>query len=287
MTTSSHLAAQPADVSKRSAAHPHLVMTRHGRGAPLVLLHALGSSSHVWDRVIPTLADHFEVLSVDLPGFGSSPPLAPAVVPTPALIAAAVAAALDESDIRSPHVVGNSLGGWVALELAQLRPLASLTLLAPAGLWRGSTPIYDRVSLRATRAITRRMPRLLNRLVDHRLGRMILLGQSHGRPALMNPNEARAAIQAMGTCSGFDATLAGTTHRHYATPIPAGLAVTVAFGSRDRILLRRQSRHVERLPRTTIVKTLPGCGHIPMYDDPAAVAALIMASAARGSRSAS
>jgi pimeloyl-ACP methyl ester carboxylesterase len=109
-----------------------------------VLLHALGSSRHVWEPVIAALSDHFDVIAVDLPGFGGSPPLPGTVTPTPAALAAAIADALDTTGVRRPHVVGNSLGGWIALELAALRPLASLTLLSPADAvispWRMTLP---------------------------------------------------------------------------------------------------------------------------------------------------
>ncbi|MFI5080604.1 MAG: alpha/beta fold hydrolase [Streptosporangiales bacterium] len=125
--------------------------TRTGAGAPLVLLHGIGSSRRAWDPVIPALAERFDVIAVDLPGFGDSEPLPPEVESRPAALAAAVAGLLDDLGITTPHVAGNSLGGWVALELAGIRPAASLTLLSPAGLWRGSVPLYQRASLRATR----------------------------------------------------------------------------------------------------------------------------------------
>ena len=116
---------------------PRLASTRSGTGETLVLLHALGLSRRVWDPVLPALAGHFDVIAVDLPGFGDSAPLTHE--PTPAALAAAVAALLDELGVTSPHLAGNSLGGWVALELAGIRSAASLTLLSPAGLWRENT----------------------------------------------------------------------------------------------------------------------------------------------------
>ena len=130
---------------------PTLTYTRIGSGRPLVLLHALGLSRSAWDPVVPALSQHFDVIAVDLPGFGASAPLPAHVEPTPAALAEAVAALLAELGVTTAHVAGNSLGGWVALELAALRPVASLTLLAPAGLWRDQTPLYCRASLRATR----------------------------------------------------------------------------------------------------------------------------------------
>lgn len=258
-----------------------VAISRNGGGTPIVLLHALGSGRHAWDPIVPALAEQYEVIALDLPGFGDSTPLPSSVTPTPAALAAAVAVALDDADVHSPHVVGNSLGGWVALELAQLRPLASVTLISPAGLWSGSTPMYCRVSLAATRWVTKRVPRLLNKLVGHPLGRILLLGQSHGHPTRIRPDHARAAICAMGTSSGFDRALAATLRLRYAPESPVDAPVTVAFGSRDWILPRRRWRQIGELPPNTTERMLPGCGHLPMADNPDLVTDLVTAAVER------
>jgi pimeloyl-ACP methyl ester carboxylesterase len=255
--------------------------TRSGTGAPLVLLHGIGSSRQAWDPVVAALTAHFTVIAVDLPGFGGSPPLPAHVEPSPAALAAAVARLLDQLGVTVPHLAGNSLGGWVALELAAIRPAASLTLLSPAGLWHGDTPLYGRVSLRATRWLARHSAGLLSRLVDYRLGRALILGQTHGRPMRLTAGYARAAIDAMGTCPGFDDVLDATIRRRYQATAPIGAPVTIAFGSRDRLLLPHQSRHLGQLPPGTHVAALPRCGHLPMADDPAAVTAVIIESAGR------
>src|SRR4051812_34810388 len=105
---------------------PSLAYTRSGAGAPLVLLHGIGSSCDAWGPVVPALAAHFTVIAVNLPGSGGSPPGSAHIEPTPAALAAAVAQLLDDLGLTSPHLAGNSLGGWVALELAAVRPVASL-----------------------------------------------------------------------------------------------------------------------------------------------------------------
>ena len=256
-----------------------LAHTRTGAGAPLVLLHGLGSSRRAWDPVIPALAEHFDVIAVDLPGFGDSGPLPPGVEPRPAALAAAVAGLLDDLGITRPHIAGNSLGGWVALELAGIRPVASLALLSPAGLWRGNVPLYDLASLRAARWLARHVPGVLSRLVGYRLGRALILGQTHGRPFHITPGYARTAIRALGTAPGFDATLRATI-RGYRSGPPIGAPVTVEFGSRD-LLLRRRCRHLDELPPGTRLGSLRHCGHVPMADDPAAVTAFITAASAR------
>ena len=258
-----------------------LAYTRTGAGAPLVLLHGIGSSRHAWVPVIPALAGSFEVLAIDLPGFGDSEPLPPEVEPRPPALAAAVAGLLDELGITAPHVAGNSLGGWVALELAGIRPVASLALLSPAGLWRGNMPLYDWASLQASRWLTRHATGLLSRLVNYRLGRALVLGQTHGRPFRISPGYARMAIRAPGTCPGFGATMKATVAPYRAGP-PIGAPVAAAFGTRDLVLLRHQSRHFDELPPGARFETLPRCGHVPMADDPAAVTAFITAASVRG-----
>src|SRR3954466_14142942 len=147
---------------------PAPAYARTGTGSPLVLLHALGLSRASWNPVVPTLAEHFDVLAVDLPGFGDSPSLPVGVEPSPGALAAAVAGLLDDLGVERPAVVGNSVGGWVALELAARRPGASLTLLSPAVLWPGRTPRYCQVSLRASRWLCRHAGGLLSRAVGYR-----------------------------------------------------------------------------------------------------------------------
>jgi pimeloyl-ACP methyl ester carboxylesterase len=258
-----------------------LAFTRCGTGPPLVLLHGIGSSRQAWGPVVDALAERFDVLAIDLPGFGESAPLPADVEPLPAVIAASVAAFLDSQGVKAPHVAGNSLGGWVALELAAVRPLRSLTLLSPAGLWRDRTPLYNRISLRTTRWLAKHFTGLACRLVRYRAGRIVILGQTHGQPSRMSPAYARGAVRAMGTCPGFEATMKATEPRCYRAGPPIDAPVTVAFGSRDRLLRPRESRHLGELPPGTRVERLPGCGHVPMADDPGAVTALIVAGADR------
>jgi pimeloyl-ACP methyl ester carboxylesterase len=258
-----------------------LAYTRTGSGEPLVLLHGLGSHRGAWEAVVPLLAAEFDVLAVDLPGFGGSPPLPAGVEPTPGALAAAVAGLLDELAVDRPHLAGSSLGGWVALELARLRPVASVALLSPAGLWPAGTPRYTRASLRATRWLCEHLERPLHAVVRFGVARSVVLAQIYGRPARLTPTQARDAISRMAHCPGFPPTERAMAHQHYRSAGPVGASVTVAFGSRDRLLLAGRSRHVEQLPAGTRVAALPGCGHLPMSDDPAAVAALLATAAGR------
>jgi pimeloyl-ACP methyl ester carboxylesterase len=252
-----------------------LAFTRRGTGAPLLLLHPLGLSRRAWDPVLPALSSRFDVIAVDLPGHGDSPSLSGAGSDaTPAGLAASVAGFLDRRNITAPHVAGDSIGGWIALELARLRPVASLALLSPAGLWRGGTPLYPRLSLHGTHRLVSRATNLLERLVSYRLGRVLALAQTHGRPARVDPGYARMEIRTFATCPGFKAIMKATKPLHYSAG--SGAAVSVAFGTRDFLLLPGQSRHYEQLPPASRIGSLPRCGHVPMPDDPEAVAAFII-----------
>ncbi len=258
-----------------------LAITRSGAGEPLVLLHALGLSRRTWEPVVPELARRFDVIAVDLPGFGDSPPLPADVEATPAALAAAVVELLDDLGVTAPHVVGNSLGGWVALEVASMVPVGSLTLLSPAGLWRSRTPWYPLVSLHASRWAARHAAAVLVRLVRSRLGRVLVLGQTHGRPTHLTAEYATSAVRSLGTSAGFDTVLRATASRHAGGFAHLDTPVTLAFGSRDVLLLPGQSRRLDLLPPGTRVERLVGCGHIPIADDPDAVASLIIRAATR------
>ena len=114
-----------------------------------------------------------------------------------------------------------------------------------------------------------------------------MLGQTHGRPWALSAEYARSSVLAMANCTGFEATMRASGTRRFLDGAGITAPVTVAFGDRDLILLPGQARHLDQLPATTRTVTLPRCGHVPMGDDPAAVAGVILwgASAVReGSR---
>jgi pimeloyl-ACP methyl ester carboxylesterase len=112
----------------------HRLNHRHsGSGPPYVLIHGLGGEACVWEPVLAEPERRFDVIAVDLPGFGRSPALAEGTVPTPRALAGAVAELLDELGLGAVHAAGNSLGGWVALELARAGRARTVLGVCPAG----------------------------------------------------------------------------------------------------------------------------------------------------------
>jgi pimeloyl-ACP methyl ester carboxylesterase len=113
-----------------------LAIETHGEGQSLVLIHGMGSAATAWKPIIPTLAKQFSVVTIDLPGHGRTP-YSPSQKMAPTSLAELVLKNLKSIGVENFHLVGNSLGGWVTLEIAALNPNAvkSITALAPAGLW--------------------------------------------------------------------------------------------------------------------------------------------------------
>ena len=103
----------------------------------------MGSAATAWQPIIPTLAKQFSVVTIDLPGHGRTP-YSPIQKMDPTSLAQLVVKNLKNIGVERFHLVGNSLGGWVAFEIAALNQTAvkSVTALAPAGLWL--TPFTSR-----------------------------------------------------------------------------------------------------------------------------------------------
>ncbi len=107
---------------------------RGGEGSPLLLLHGFTDTFRTWEPVLPALERRFEVLAPTLAGHAGGPDLPPGGA-SDAAVVDAVEAALDEAGWDAPAVAGNSLGGWVALQLAARGRARSVVALAPAGGW--------------------------------------------------------------------------------------------------------------------------------------------------------
>jgi pimeloyl-ACP methyl ester carboxylesterase len=261
-----------------------LAFTKVGDGPPLVLLHGIGGSRWAWAPVLERLAGSHTVYAVDLPGFAESGPLDDGVAPTPRRIAEAVGAALDEWGVDRPHLAGNSLGAWIALELAALRPVASLTLLSPAGLWKRRQPVYDAVSFALIWFGCRYGTRLLTALSRRAWGRRLVFWQIYARPEVRSPEDAIRDITDLVRGPGFWPAMRASRRIRYQATKEVAAPVTLAFGDSDRVLLARQARFTDQLPPHTRHLVLPGAGHVPMSDAPELVSRVILTTTGAASR---
>ncbi len=238
--------------------------TRRGSGSPLVLLHTLGTDHHMWDPVLDRLARVRDVLALDLPGFGGSPPVDGGAPPA---LAAALADWLEGQGIARPHVAGNSLGGWVALEMAAAGRAASVTAIAPAGLW--AAPLRPRQS--AARAVARGLLPVVAPVMRWPRARRLALAGVAARPERIPPADAARLVRAYATAPGFEEANAAMRGSRFEGLEAIAVPVTLAWPEHDRLV--RRLRDVP--PRVRSI-ALSGCGHLPTWDNPEQVAALLL-----------
>ncbi len=245
-----------------------IAFERRGEGPPLVLIHGLGATRAIWRPQLARLAAERDVIALDMPGFGASPPLAGAA--SPAALGEAISDALAGLGVERPHLAGNSLGGWVALEMARAGNAASLCLISPAGLWRRTLGPRRRDThrwgqrLRPLVALAARSPR----------ARAAMLRSTVGHPDRIPAAEARALIAAWIAAPGYAAADAEMRAARCADPGLIDVPTTIAWGELDRLVGPPKP---ERRPPGTRFIRLEGCGHTPNWDEPDLLADLILA----------
>ena len=255
---------------------------RAGRGEPLVLIHGIGSRRQVWEPVLDRLTAVREVVALDLPGFGDAPipppPGAPAGIES---LTRLVSEFLDGQGLECPHVAGNSLGGWISLELAKRGRARSVTALSPGGFYNSREATFARVSLQMTVRVARLLAPRADRLLVSPLARTLAFSQIAARPKQIPSADAAASLRALAGAPWFDETLLAAVDEHFRGGEQITVPITIAWGEKDRLLLPRQARRAARaIPGARLV-TLRGCGHVPTYDDPEQVASVLL----EGSRS--
>jgi pimeloyl-ACP methyl ester carboxylesterase len=239
-------------------------------GEPLLLIHGLGGTGRVWDPVLPLLAGEREVLVLEMPGFGSAPPLPDGIEPTAANLAAALRAACVERGVGRPHVAGNSLGGWVGLEMGRAGWAASVTAISPAGLWRA--PLGPR--RRDTRVWARRARLLVALALHTRRAREAMLSTFAAHPERIPADAGRELVLGWIDSNGYDgANRAMRTHVFDPAGYPEDVPVTIAWGDQDRLVGPPKP---ERRPAGARFLVLPGVGHTPMWDDPELIARTLL-----------
>jgi pimeloyl-ACP methyl ester carboxylesterase len=256
---------------------------RSGTGPPLVLLHGIGHHWQAWRPVMDRLIESFDVIACDSPGFGRSPPLPGSVKPTVPAYAEAFARFFAEVGVARPHVAGNSMGGAIALELARRHEIASVTAFSPAGFWSPAERRFGQVSLALLARVPRSLRPAVGQLAATRAGRGALFKQTFGWPTRIPAAEAVATLEDAWAAPALASALAAFDDYEFTSGEELrDTPVTIAWGRYDRLLIYalQAPRARERLPAARHV-TL-GAGHVPFFDDPAAVAETIRITAAAG-----
>jgi len=253
-----------------------LAYERHGSGDPLVLVHGITHRRQAWYPVLDELAEHREVILVDLPGHGESPPLVAGGRPVEDVMRDHFKQFLAEQQLDRPHVAGNSLGGLVSLIAGAEGDARSVTCLSPAGFWRSSADFAPtkQLFLRAC-ALADRLGDRAELLARSRAGRKVMYGALAAHPARVSPD------QALGDVRGFiyarpALRMLLAAARPFEEKMPVDVPVTIAWAGRDLVLPPWQAETAKRvLPHAEHI-TLRGVGHVPMTDDPSLIAQVLL-----------
>jgi pimeloyl-ACP methyl ester carboxylesterase len=250
-------------------------MLRSGSGEPLVLLHGVTNGERVWHPVLPLLSEHHDVIvPVALAHHGGRK-----VTKRPVDHLDVVDDAertLDELGLEAPHLAGNSMGGWVALDLARRGRAKTVCALSPAGLWdsdEARTQVL-RFLVRNVRD-TRRARRVLPQLSRSKGFRRWALrkGVAYGDRVSRADFIALVDEALGGECVEDIALLTAELEPLDPPPCP----ITIAWAEHDRVFpidpYLRRAREV--VPGAEFV-VLDDVGHVPMLDDPRLVAATIL-----------
>lgn len=254
-----------------------LAYERFGQGAPLVLIHGLGHRRQAWYPVAHLLAPHRDLILVDLPGHGASPDYAPRGRSFRDCLRDEFTALYSRLGLERPHVAGNSLGGLIALESAVEGRASSATALSPAGFWRGDGYMaYIKGLFNIGVTVTSVARPVIPALAWSGPGRALMYSWVTARPGRV---ERRAAVQdARALVRAQTAVRAALRETGYTfdSPLPDGVPVTIGWGRHDRVLCPSQGQRARKqLPGATHA-WLPGCGHVPMSDQPRLIADTIL-----------
>ena len=247
---------------------------RGGSGDPLVLIHGIGHTWRGWKPMLPLLEERFEVLAVDLPGFGHSAPFPPGHDSTPEALADSVEDEMARAGFDRAHMAGNSLGGWIALELARRGRATTVTGISPAGLAHAREKDWAAGILSGLRWVAKNAP-APEVLLRNPISRTLFAGPTAARPWKKDPDELIEEAELFANNVGFFATLP-----HALGGRPRGLTtldtpVLILWGTLDVILLPRQGRRFERLIPGAELRYMRGIGHVPMADAPEELAEAI------------
>lgn len=252
---------------------------RAGAGEPLVLIHLGASPWHKWEPVLESLTRDFDVLITTLPGWSGGPPLVPS--PRLATFVDAIEARMDAVGWDTAHLAGNSLGGWLAFELARRGRARSVVALSPAGgyderrgRWLGRYFLWNHrlaVVSRPFVALALMIPFV----------RTLLFKIQIEHPQRLTARQATDLTR--DTLLGDIPRIIPPLVSDRVSPYPdLGIPAVVAWAGRDRFTLMRPDGETWRAAAPYAdFRIIPDVGHLAMYDDPEAVDALIREYASR------
>lgn len=250
---------------------------RRGNGSPLLLVHGLGAGWRSWSPIIDQLAESREVIAVDLPGFGETPPLNGEV--SIATLTDSVADFIRDQGLDGVSTAGQSMGGRMVLELARRGVGGDTVALAPGGFWSDRELLVFAATLRPSIALVRALRGSLPALLDRSAGRTLLLAQLSARPWALSRDtvlpDVRGLADSPSTGAALDALTKGPKQEGAAAGTAPG-RVTIGWGRRDLVTVPKQASRAAELFPDAVLHWFERCGHFPQWDAPSEATRLIL-----------
>lgn len=255
-----------------------LNFTRKGNGRPLLLIHGLGGSSKSWDNIVDTLALNREVIAIDLPGFGDTPPLEGEV--TMSRLADAVTTFLKENNLIGIDAVGSSMGARLVLELARRQNiLGKVISLDPGGFWKGLETRFFFLSIYISIRLIRLLKSFLKIISYSKMGRSILLLQFSANPQKLPGAIVLSELNDYVKSKSFDSLLWNLAYGEKQQGTSAGSindSIVIVWGKKDRVCFPSQAkRALAKFPGAKLI-WLEDCGHFPHWDKPEETVKIIL-----------
>jgi pimeloyl-ACP methyl ester carboxylesterase len=252
-----------------------------GSGEPILLLHPFMMSQNVWKDVAPLIAEtgRYEVFAPTMPGHNGG--AKGRFFLSSGALADDMERRMDKLGWDTAHIVGNSLGGWVAFELERRGRARTLTGIAPAGGWRQFTPVKFEIVGKFLAGMPLWLltlalgPRVLRLPLSRKLAYLPVSATADG----LSDEDLRQIIDDVSHCPAYYQLLLKSLTTPGLLEMADGSAPThLVICEKDRVLPHpRFTRHfTTQLPKDTQITHLDGVGHIPMFEAPRRVADLIV-----------
>ena len=251
---------------------------RRGNGPPLLMLHGIGGSIRSWDTIADALAAHRELVLVDLPGFGASPPLPNVSIAT---LADAVTSFLAEQGLTGIDCVGSSMGARLVLELARRGVVGNVVSLDPGGFWQGWEVGFFGGSVALSIKLIRALQPVLPLFTANPVLRTVLFAQFSAHPWTIPADVALTELRTFASAPSFDPLLEQLVHgppQEGSVSTPG--RVVIGWGRRDLVCFPPQAARAMRAFPNARLHWFANCGHFPHWDSPEETVHLILGATA-------
>jgi len=247
----------------------HLTKADRQNAPHIVLVHGMGSAATAWKPLTPLLINTYNVITVDLPGHGQTPMDKSQPMDPRSLANMVVKEVERQFEVTEFDLVGNSWGGWIALEMASAHPqtVKSVVALAPAGFWL-ATFVQRYPGTSTLRYLAKNTAPFAPAFLKYEWSRKLGFESVSPRWREFSKELCLDATLAMANSPGYFPAWDGMLNKRFDSKIDSSIPVTIIFGDSDNTLPETTCQERTMAPAHAQWKMIEQCGHAPMWDHP-------------------